>query len=195
MRVCFVCTANSCRSPMAEALFRSELVAQGANPAEWEVSSAGVAVAVLLEQSGLSAGTATQAARDAMAAVGLDLSSHRVRQATRPELIDSDLVLVMARGHLAQVAQTAPEALPRTFLLTRFVELGERHPPRSRDPKDRIAELNARRGAPEECLQLGDEADVADPIGMPDPFFVAARDEIGDHVRRAAKILLGVHCE
>lgn len=86
----FVCTGNTCRSPMAAAAARAELARRG-----WthvEVRSAGVAAAT--------AAPASEHAVAVMAEQGIDLSDHR-SQALTPELLAwADLVLAMSTSHL-----------------------------------------------------------------------------------------------
>lgn len=89
-RVLFVCTGNTCRSPMAEALARRELARRGW--AQVEVASAGVAAAA---ESRASPGALRAAARQ-----GLDLGSHASRPLTRELVAGADLVLVMSPSHL-----------------------------------------------------------------------------------------------
>jgi protein-tyrosine-phosphatase len=98
--VLFVCTGNTCRSPMAEAVARAELERRG-----WkhvEVASAGT-----------SAEDGEPAAAEAGAVVerhGLRLESHRSRLLT-PELVDwADLILAMSVSHLAAVARLGGES-------------------------------------------------------------------------------------
>ena len=67
-----VCTGNSCRSPMLEALVRQELKKQGKNE-KWETLSAGTA---LVAEAGF---PATDHAVTAMRNRGLDISKHRSR--------------------------------------------------------------------------------------------------------------------
>ena len=100
MKILFVCSGNTCRSPLAEAITRRLVVQSGRT--DIEVSSAG-----------------TQAwdgspASDGSLLVGLergyDLSGHRSRQLTENIVASSDLVLVMAPSHLAWVRELDPRA-------------------------------------------------------------------------------------
>ena len=92
--VLFVCTGNTCRSPMAEAIARREVERRG-----WRhvaVASAGV-----MAQRGdpASPGAAAAGARQ-----GVDLASHRATTLD-PELVEwADVVLVMGGSHLDTVA-------------------------------------------------------------------------------------------
>lgn len=88
--VLFVCTGNTCRSPMAEALARREIERR-----DWRhvaVRSAGVSA----EPGGAASGAAVRA----VGALGLDLAGHRATALDR-ELIEwADIVLAMSPAHL-----------------------------------------------------------------------------------------------
>lgn len=107
-RLLFVCTGNTCRSPMAEAIARRELEALGWDHVQ--VSSAGVGAGEGYPASGGALRTAEHH--------GLDLSGHRSTLVT-PELLDTvDLVLTMSPSHLMRVMDLG--AADRSALLTSF---------------------------------------------------------------------------
>jgi len=101
MRVLFVCTGNTCRSPMAAALARSM------HPS-WEVRSAGL-------QADEGAPISEQAAA-VLESRGLDGSTHQATQVSR-ELVEwADRVLVMTDAHerrLTSLYKPAPGKVRR----------------------------------------------------------------------------------
>lgn len=106
----FVCTGNTCRSPMAEAVARDAVARRG-----WRH--------VAIESAGLSALAGTPAAENAIRAVGergLDLSGHAAQPLT-PELVEwADLVLGMSPSHLIGIADMG--GAEKAALMTDFVE-------------------------------------------------------------------------
>ena len=99
-RVVMVCTGNTCRSPMAEALLRNMLP-------EIEVSSAGVAT-----MDGMSA---SEGAKREMARRGLSLEEHRSR-VLQGQQADGALLLCMTQGHLRMVKAMFPWAEADTLM-------------------------------------------------------------------------------
>lgn len=92
-RILFVCTGNTCRSPLAEVLARREVEARG-----WrhvEVRSGGIRAAA---GSPASEGSSRVAAEN-----GLDLSGHASTPVDDALLGWADLVLAMSAGHLAVI--------------------------------------------------------------------------------------------
>ncbi len=105
--VLFVCTGNTCRSPMAMGIFQTLV-----DPNRVAVQSAGISTT-----DGL---PAAPHAVEAVRRFGGSLAAHRTR-ALKPELVRwADLILVMEYRHYEFVLQNAPEAVSRTFLLKEY---------------------------------------------------------------------------
>jgi protein-tyrosine-phosphatase len=96
--ILFVCTGNTCRSPMAEALLREAATARGLDVV---VSSAGAGA---WDGAPVSEGAYLVGLEN-----GLDLSNHRARLLTREIVRGADLILVMSGHHLARVAELGGE--------------------------------------------------------------------------------------
>lgn len=91
-RILFVCTGNTCRSPLAAAVLRDAL---GADARFVEVTSAGV---------GARPGDpASEGTRRVAERAGLDLGEHQARRLAPEAARAADLVIVMERGHRAAV--------------------------------------------------------------------------------------------
>jgi protein-tyrosine phosphatase len=113
--ILFICTGNTCRSPMAEAICKVLLARRLRCPIDrleergFVIRSAGVAA---------SAGDPAAAhAIDVVRSLGGSLESHRSRKIAANLAKQADLIFAMTMDHLDDLLRAIPEVEPRTFLL------------------------------------------------------------------------------
>ena len=93
MKILMVCTGNTCRSPLAEALLRREL--ERAEVRDAVVTSAGTGA---WEGERASEGSYLVGLEE-----GIDLGGHRARLASRELVAEQELILAMSAGHLRKL--------------------------------------------------------------------------------------------
>jgi protein-tyrosine phosphatase len=143
LSVLVVCSANICRSPMAEHLLRAR--------SGLDVASAGTAALVGRPIDSASA--------HALRELGIDAGDHVARQ-LGPALVDAaDLVLTATLRHRAEVIADSPTATSKTFTIREFARLAAST--RLTRPA-LIAALHSRREPPRPALD-----DIGDPFAAP----------------------------
>jgi protein-tyrosine-phosphatase len=109
--VLFVCTGNTCRSPLAEGLFRKAV----ADRADYTVSSAGT-----------SAYPGDSPAKETLAALrrrGVELDGFASRLVSKEIIAEATHVFAMTRGHLAQLESRFPEFTDKFYLTCEFADI------------------------------------------------------------------------
>lgn len=108
LRILFVCTGNTCRSPLAEGLLRIRVHQEGLAA---EVRSAGV--------SAVTGGPISRNSASLLQEAGFkdSISSLAIQES---EVNWADLILTMTMGHKRTVIQRFPSAIEKTFTLKEY---------------------------------------------------------------------------
>lgn len=100
MKLLFVCTGNTCRSPMAAALMNKIAVDNDMD--------------IVAESAGIFAKADEKASSNAIKAMndyGIDISSHKATPLTEKLINDADIVLTMTEGHKSMILGFAPDKI------------------------------------------------------------------------------------
>lgn len=155
LRVLMVCTANQCRSPLAEVIAQRAFDARGVD-------------AVVVSAGLLPGGRpAARGSRKVAKELGLDLGEHVSRTIDTATIEAADMIVTMGASHVLEVSTREPGSIGRTLTLrelARYVTTDGR-----RGPLDRaevLAEVHRAADRPLAALLEGG-LDIDDPIGMP----------------------------
>lgn len=110
--ILFICTGNTCRSPMAEGIFNAEAEKEGI---PFRASSAGTYAYNNLPVS--------ENSEKAMREIGLDISKHKSRQITRTMLSQADLILTMTEEHTEFLNTVASEHSKKIMTVAKYIDL------------------------------------------------------------------------
>ncbi len=116
LTVLLVCTGNTCRSPMAEAILRRLLSERFAK--QFAEGQPPPAVAISAGLSAFPGGPASAEAISVMKQRGLSLVHHQSRALSDRLIMQADLVLTMTKSHRNAIVQRWPELSSKTHLLS-----------------------------------------------------------------------------
>jgi len=110
MNIMFVCTGNTCRSPMAGGLL--EKVVEDAGDDCINVDTSGISVYVPTP--------ASENAVSVMESMDVDISNHESKQITKEDIISADLVLTMTESHRNILMDLYPEFGHKVFTISEY---------------------------------------------------------------------------
>ncbi|MDY0355302.1 MAG: L-threonylcarbamoyladenylate synthase [Sedimentisphaerales bacterium] len=121
MTFLFVCTGNTCRSAMAEGLFKAQLAKKlGCGVDELERNGYKVISAGVMDMVGVPASNGAVAA---CRLKGVDITNHTSRHLTRSLVEASDVVFGMTWAHCEEVRSLSPDGRTKCSLLASDVEI------------------------------------------------------------------------
>ncbi|MCF7870512.1 MAG: threonylcarbamoyl-AMP synthase [Candidatus Omnitrophica bacterium] len=119
-RILFVCTGNSCRSPVAEYLLRRYLGKEKkAFLQRYEIISAGIAASERMQPP-------EYIQKIMKSQEGLDIAGFKANQLTKQMVFSSDYIFTMEDSQKEYIIKQVPSARARVFNLNKFLPFGQR---------------------------------------------------------------------
>ncbi|AEE95267.1 low molecular weight protein arginine phosphatase [Mahella australiensis] len=114
--ILFVCSGNTCRSPMAQAIAETMFRKADSGLEAIKVMSAGIAA--------VNGQPASANAIEVMREMGMDISRHRSRMLSGELVEQADLILTMTLQHKRYVLMMFPESYDKVFTLKEYADCG-----------------------------------------------------------------------
>jgi len=158
--ILFVCTGNTCRSAMAEGIFKNILKKRKEDNSSFNIISAGI--------SALPGMSSTPEAIKVMTEQGIDISRHIATQVQKDLVKKADLILVMSNTHKDYIKTKFTFAQDKVYLLKEFAQIGEFKSTQKTD----------------------ENYEVVDPLGRPIEFYRIIARELEENLEKILEKIL-----
>ncbi|MDU0205623.1 low molecular weight protein arginine phosphatase [Paenibacillus sp. MAH-36] len=188
LRILFVCTGNTCRSPLAEGLLRIRVHQEG--------------LAAEVRSAGVSAMTGTPISRNSATLLQEAGFKEPIRSLAiqESEVKWADLILTMTMGHKRSVIQRYPDAIDKIFTLKEYVEDDQRILQAIEEREKLVTELQLKQALSQTVtveernrIYLLEDAipdyDISDPFGGPLEVYRQTANEISGSLDKLVKKL------
>lgn len=152
--ILFVCTGNTCRSAMAEGIFKKILKERTENYSKFNIISAGI--------SALLGMSPTPEAIKVMTEQGIDISRHIANQVQEDLVKKADLILVMSNTHKDYIKTKFTFAQDKIYLLKEFAQISEF----------------------KSIQKTDENYEVVDPLGRPIEFYRIVARELKENLEK-----------
>lgn len=115
--ILFVCTGNTCRSAMAEGLFKKMLKEKTEDDTRFNIISAGIFALPGIRP--------TPEAIKVMVERGIDISQHVANQVQEDLVKKADIILVMSNTHKEHIRTKFTFVQDKIYLIKEFAQIGE----------------------------------------------------------------------
>jgi len=152
--ILFVCTGNTCRSAMAEGIFKKMLKKRTEEDRRFNIISVGI--------SALQGMSPTPEAIKVMTEQGIDISRHIATQVQEDLVKKADLILVMSNTHKDHIKTKFTFAQDKIYLIKEFAQISKF----------------------KSIQKINENYEIVDPLGRPIEFYRIVAKELKENLEK-----------